>query len=38
MCECILCVITSVGLSARFTVELVGVDKSIREETDLEAE
>lgn len=33
-----LCVITSVGLAARFMVELVGVDNSIREETDLEAE
>lgn len=40
--ECVracLCVISSVGLAAaRFTVELVGVDNSIREETDLEAE
>lgn len=34
-----LCVIASVGpAAARFTVELVGVDNSIREETDLEAE
>lgn len=34
-----LCVIASVGLAAsRFTVELVGADNSIREETDLEAE
>ena len=34
-----LCVIASVGLTAaRFTVEVVGVDKSIREEMDLEAE
>lgn len=33
-----LCVIASMGLAARFTVELVGVDNSIREETDLEAE
>lgn len=34
-----LCVIASVGLAAaRFTVELVGVDNSIREETDLRAE
>lgn len=32
------CVIVSAGLAARFTVGLVGVDNSIREETDLEAE
>ncbi len=40
MCVCAcLCIIASVGLAAaRFTVELVGVDNSIREETDLEAE
>lgn len=41
VCACMsafLCVITSVGLAARFMVELVGVDNSIREETDLEAE
>lgn len=41
VCVCMnpcLCVIASVGLAAaRFTVELVGVDNSIREETDLEA-
>lgn len=41
VCACMsvfLCVITSVGLAARFMVELVGVDNSIREETDPEAE
>lgn len=41
MCVCTsasLCVIASVVLAARFMVELVGVDNSIREETDLEAE
>lgn len=41
VCACMsacLCVIASVGLAAaRFTVELVGVDNSITEETDLEA-
>lgn len=37
MCVCA-CVIASAGLAARFTVGLVGVDNSIREETDLEAE
>lgn len=36
-CVCV-CVIASAGLAARFTVGLVGVDNSIREETDLEAE
>lgn len=41
VCACMsvfLCVIPAVGLAARFMVELVGVDNSIREETDLEAE
>lgn len=42
VCTCTsacLWIIASVGLTAaRFTVELVGVDNSIREKTDLEAE
>lgn len=40
VCACVCsCVIASVGLAAsRFTVELVGADNSIREETDSEAE
>lgn len=39
VCVCVFGVIASVGLAAaRFTVVLVGVDNSIREETDLEAE
>lgn len=39
VCERVHVCVAFVGLAAaRFTVELVGVDNSIREETDLEAE